>query len=264
MLILPDRSSGTTAEGRSGPAVEVEDLTKVYAGGNAALAGVSFSVDRGETFGFLGPNGSGQTTTVRMQSGLATVTDIDTGMMDKLLTSPIRRTSILLGRVIADAIHAGGAGSEHLRHRRGDGGPARERPPRRTGDSRLRHRVRRGVGRLVEPHRPAHPQLGADHGRRSVPALPALFLTPAFSPKSLLPGWLQTVAAGNAAAYVIETGQRLMSVDNEGPGPSNADRAGGGRDRPRPGRRRRVPSDREVTTIQRREWAWVGTHWGWW
>ena len=38
-----------------------------------------------------------------LQSGLATVTDIDSGMLDKLLTSPIRRTSILLGRVIADA-----------------------------------------------------------------------------------------------------------------------------------------------------------------
>jgi hypothetical protein len=39
-----------------------------------------------------------------LQSGLATVTDIDMGMMDKFLTSPIRRSSVLLGRVIADAI----------------------------------------------------------------------------------------------------------------------------------------------------------------
>ena len=38
-----------------------------------------------------------------LQSGMATVTDIDSGMMDKLLISPIRRTSILIGRVIADA-----------------------------------------------------------------------------------------------------------------------------------------------------------------
>jgi ABC-2 type transport system ATP-binding protein len=48
------------------PAVEVEDLTKVYPGGKSALAGVSFLVDAGEIFGFLGPNGSGKTTTVRI------------------------------------------------------------------------------------------------------------------------------------------------------------------------------------------------------
>src|SRR6516225_12132833 len=39
-----------------------------------------------------------------LQSGIATVTDIDTGMMDKLLASPIRRSAILAGRVIADAV----------------------------------------------------------------------------------------------------------------------------------------------------------------
>jgi ABC-2 type transport system ATP-binding protein len=48
------------------PAVEAEDLVKVYPGGTAALAGVSFAVGRGEIFGFLGPNGSGKTTTVRI------------------------------------------------------------------------------------------------------------------------------------------------------------------------------------------------------
>ncbi len=38
-----------------------------------------------------------------LQSGTATMTDIDTGMLAKLLTSPIRRPAILAGRVIADA-----------------------------------------------------------------------------------------------------------------------------------------------------------------
>jgi ABC-2 type transport system ATP-binding protein len=45
--------------------------------------------------------------------------------------------------------------------------------------------------------------------------LPALFMTPAFFPKPLLPGWLQAAAAGNPAAYVVETGQRLMSTGND-------------------------------------------------
>jgi ABC-2 type transport system ATP-binding protein len=66
-------------------AIEVEDLTKVYPGGKTALAGVSFTVGRGEIFGFLGPNGSGKTTTVRIlvtllrkTSGVACVGGFDT------------------------------------------------------------------------------------------------------------------------------------------------------------------------------------------
>src|SRR5215469_5448663 len=46
-------------------AIEVSHLTKVF-GGRAAVSDVSFSVARGEVFGFLGPNGAGKTTTVRI------------------------------------------------------------------------------------------------------------------------------------------------------------------------------------------------------
>src|SRR5262245_47158651 len=37
-----------------------------------------------------------------LQSGMATITAIDAGVMDKLLASPVRRVSILLGRILAD------------------------------------------------------------------------------------------------------------------------------------------------------------------
>jgi ABC-2 type transport system ATP-binding protein len=46
-------------------AIEVSHLTKNF-GGRTAVAYVSFSVARGEVFGFLGPNGAGKTTTVRI------------------------------------------------------------------------------------------------------------------------------------------------------------------------------------------------------
>ena len=46
-------------------AIEVSHLTKVF-GERTAVADVSFSVARGEVFGFLGPNGAGKTTTVRI------------------------------------------------------------------------------------------------------------------------------------------------------------------------------------------------------
>jgi ABC-2 type transport system ATP-binding protein len=52
------------------PAIEVEDLAKIYPGDVRALDGVSFTVGRGEIFGYLGRNGAGKTTTVRILAGL--------------------------------------------------------------------------------------------------------------------------------------------------------------------------------------------------
>ena len=54
---------------RSFNAIEAIDLHKNY-GDVAAVRGVSFSVKKGEVFGFLGPNGAGKTTTIRMIVGL--------------------------------------------------------------------------------------------------------------------------------------------------------------------------------------------------
>jgi ABC-2 type transport system ATP-binding protein len=51
-------------------ALSIEDLVFRY-GDNEALKGVSFSVERGEMFGLLGPNGSGKTTLFRILSTLA-------------------------------------------------------------------------------------------------------------------------------------------------------------------------------------------------
>ena len=49
--------------------VDVRDLTKRF-GDFTAVDGVSFDVERGEVVGYLGPNGSGKTTTIRMLLGL--------------------------------------------------------------------------------------------------------------------------------------------------------------------------------------------------
>ncbi len=51
------------------PAVFAHDLTKKF-GDFTAVDHISFQVHRGEIFGFLGPNGSGKTTTIRMLLGL--------------------------------------------------------------------------------------------------------------------------------------------------------------------------------------------------
>ncbi len=49
--------------------VEVENLTRTF-GKFTAVDQVSFSVQKGEIFGFLGANGAGKTTTIRMLCGL--------------------------------------------------------------------------------------------------------------------------------------------------------------------------------------------------
>jgi ABC-type multidrug transport system ATPase subunit len=57
----------------SGVAIRTEGLVKRY-GGLVAVDGVDLEVGEGDLFGFLGPNGSGKTTTVRMLLGLVFAT----------------------------------------------------------------------------------------------------------------------------------------------------------------------------------------------
>jgi len=51
------------------PAIQVVGLTKKYRG-TPAVDGLSFTVPRGKVTAFVGPNGSGKTTTIRMLLGL--------------------------------------------------------------------------------------------------------------------------------------------------------------------------------------------------
>lgn len=54
-------------------AIEISHLTKKF-GNFTAVKDVSFNVKKGEVFGFLGPNGSGKTTVIRMLMGLISPT----------------------------------------------------------------------------------------------------------------------------------------------------------------------------------------------
>jgi len=61
--------SGSPEIARTPPAVHVENLTR-YFGDFLAVDHVSFEMGEGEIVGFVGPNGSGKTTTIRMLLGL--------------------------------------------------------------------------------------------------------------------------------------------------------------------------------------------------
>ncbi|HUL25166.1 MAG TPA: ABC transporter ATP-binding protein [Streptosporangiaceae bacterium] len=56
--------------GPSGLAITTSGLTKRFRGGQVAVDDLALAVPRGSVYGFLGPNGSGKTTTIRMLLGL--------------------------------------------------------------------------------------------------------------------------------------------------------------------------------------------------
>ena len=71
------------------PPVVTRGLTKRFKGGQVAVDAVDLEVPAGSVFGFLGPNGSGKTTTIRMMLGLISPT---AGSVE-LLGSRCRRLS---------------------------------------------------------------------------------------------------------------------------------------------------------------------------
>jgi ABC-2 type transport system permease protein len=147
-----------------------------------------------------------------IQSGISIVTDIDTGMMDKLLINPIRRSSILLGRVLADAativveciIVLAVAFALGAHSATGFGGVV----------TVLVITVLLGVCASAFSDsvalRTRNAQVTMIVGMIS--ALPLLFLSPAFFPRQLQPGWLRAVGMVNPVAYVVTSGQNLMNL----------------------------------------------------
>jgi ABC-2 type transport system ATP-binding protein len=75
--------------------VIARDLTKRF-GSFTAVDSIDFEVRRGEIFGFLGPNGSGKTTTIRMMLGLLPPTS---GMLEVLGVSVTKHTRELRSHI---------------------------------------------------------------------------------------------------------------------------------------------------------------------
>jgi ABC-2 type transport system ATP-binding protein len=96
-----------------GHRIDVDGLTKHF-GSTVALDGLSFSVRPGVVTGFLGPNGSGTTTTLRCLLGLVTPTSgtatID-GQRYRDLADPVRTVGASLE---ASSFHPGRTARAHL------------------------------------------------------------------------------------------------------------------------------------------------------
>jgi ABC-2 type transport system ATP-binding protein len=75
--------------------VEVQAMTRKY-GDLVAADGVSFTVDRGEMFGLIGPDGAGKTTTLRVVLGLLAP---NAGSVRTCWLEPIRQSDALAQRI---------------------------------------------------------------------------------------------------------------------------------------------------------------------
>jgi ABC-2 type transport system ATP-binding protein len=70
----PAAVPGSVALADDATAIRSTGLTKRFPGGQVAVNAIDLEVPRGSVFGFLGPNGSGKTTTIRMLLGLISPT----------------------------------------------------------------------------------------------------------------------------------------------------------------------------------------------
>ncbi len=146
------------------------------------------------------------------QSGIGMVTDMGTGMLDKFLISPIRRSSILLGKIFADGSRAFAQAMVIV-----------------LVSLLLGARFETGVVGVVVMGILASLFAVAWAGLSNVIALrsgngeltmmlgilvtfPVLFLSTAFMPATLLPDWLDTVAKFNPITYLVEALRALVNT----------------------------------------------------
>lgn len=81
------------------PVVRLQDVTKVI-GKRTIIDRVSFDVQPGEVFGFLGPNGSGKTTTIRMIVGLMGMTSGDIRIAGHSIKSDFPKAIVEVGAIV--------------------------------------------------------------------------------------------------------------------------------------------------------------------
>jgi len=76
--------------------IEVRHLTKTY-NGMPAVNDLSFTIERGDVFGFIGPNGAGKTTTMRILATLLDPTDGEATVDGVSVVDEPEKVRLLLG-----------------------------------------------------------------------------------------------------------------------------------------------------------------------
>jgi ABC-2 type transport system ATP-binding protein len=91
-------SSAAQVGGTAAPAIEIKDLCKSF-GKFQAVDRLTLTVQQGEIFGLLGPNGSGKTTTINMISGLSVPSSGEVRVMGYDVRRNARQVRQILGSV---------------------------------------------------------------------------------------------------------------------------------------------------------------------
>lgn len=113
-----ERIPGRAVEGSPAPAdavIRTQGLTKRFSGGQLAVDGLDLTVPRGSVFGFLGPNGSGKTTTIRMLMGLIAPTGGVADVLGEPMPQSVNRVLPRVGTLIeGPALYGFLSGRENL------------------------------------------------------------------------------------------------------------------------------------------------------
>jgi len=80
-------------------ALEIQQLTKTYAGGFEALKGISLQVQQGDFYALLGPNGAGKSTTIGIIASLVNKTSGQVSVFGYDLDTQLERAKQQLGLV---------------------------------------------------------------------------------------------------------------------------------------------------------------------
>ena len=95
-------------------AITATDLTKIY-GDRAALSHGSFEVPAGSVCGFIGPNGSGKTTTIRMLLGLISPSSGSATVLGESISHPERYLPKIGAMIEGPAFYPALSGRENLK-----------------------------------------------------------------------------------------------------------------------------------------------------
>lgn len=114
-------------------AILTQGLTKRF-GAHLAVDGVDLTVPRGSVFGFLGPNGSGKTTTIRMLLGLASATSGSVSVLGSSMPGELHRVLPRVGALVeGPGFYPYLSGADNLRRL----DSADRHAPTRTRDARV-------------------------------------------------------------------------------------------------------------------------------
>ena len=116
VMTTDPQPAGSTDPGGADLAVTSTGLTKRFRGGQIAVNSIDLAVPAGSVYGFLGPNGSGKTTTIRMLLGLVRPTSGSHTLLGGRIPQDSQRVLPLVGALVeGPAFHPYLSGRDNLR-----------------------------------------------------------------------------------------------------------------------------------------------------